>query len=143
MGKHFLLVGLLGGSLLSGTVAAADFDGGKPLLCATQVVSECVDGRRCRMVLPREVNLPNFFTVDVSSKLLTGKHDDGLDAETPVERIEHLDGKLVLQGADDGLPDVRDGMAWSLSIDEDSGRGVLTASGDDFAIVAFTSCLVK
>ena len=60
-----------------------------------------------------------------------------------VERVEHLDGKLVLQGADDGVEDVRDGLAWSMSISEDTGKMVLSAAGDGFAMVVFGACAQK
>ena len=60
-----------------------------------------------------------------------------------MERVEHLDGKLILQGADDGVEDVRDGMAWSMSISEDTGKMVLSASGDGFAMVVFGACTQK
>jgi hypothetical protein len=140
------LTGLIifaGTMLLNATAMAGDFDGSKLLVCTNQQVSECVYGEPCRMVAPSHVNLPNFFSVDAANKMITGKHDGGLDANTPVERVEHLDEKLVLQGADDGLPDVRDGMAWSMTIDETSGGMSLTASGDGFAVVSFGACMVR
>ena len=137
------LIVFAGTMLLSSVAMAGDFDGSKLLVCTNQQVNECVYGERCKMVTPMSINLPNFFNVDVKKKVITGKHDHGLDASTPVERIEHLDGKLMLQGADDGLPDVRDGMVWSMAIDEANGRMSLTASGDGFAIVAFGACMVR
>ena len=137
------LIVFAGAMLLHTTTMAGDFDGSKSLVCANQQVNECVYGERCRVVAPMRVNLPNFFNVDVAKKTITGKHDGGQDASTPVERVEHLDGKLILQGADDGLPDVRDGMVWSMAIDETSGRMSLTAAGDGFALVAFGACMVR
>jgi hypothetical protein len=137
------LVIIAGTMLLNATAMAGDFDGSKLLVCANQQVNECVYGEPCRMVAPSGINLPNFFNVDVANKTITGKHDGGLDANTQVERVEHLDGKLTLQGADDGLPDVRDGMAWSMTIDEANGGMSLTASGDGFAVVSFGACMVR
>ena len=140
------LTGLIifaGTVLLNPAAMAGDFDGSKLLVCVNQQVTECVYGEACKMVAPSGVNLPNFFHVDVANKAITGKHDGGLDASTPVERVEHLDGKLMLQGADDGLPDVRDGMVWSMAIDEVNGGMSLTASGDGFAVVSFGACMVR
>jgi len=140
------LTGLIifaGTVLLNPAAMAGDFDGSKLLVCANQQVTECVYGEACKMVAPSGVNLPNFFHVDVANKTITGKHDGGLDASTPVERVEHLDGKLMLQGADDGLPDVRDGMVWSMAIDEVNGGMSLTTSGDGFAVVSFGACMVR
>jgi hypothetical protein len=129
--------------LQAGLTVAGDFDGSKTLVCANQQVNECLPAQRCRMVAPQSVNLPNFFNVDTGSKVLTGKHDDGIDASTPVERLEHLDGKLILQGADNGIEGVPDGNGWTMVIDENTGKMSMTASGDGFVIVAFGACISR
>jgi hypothetical protein len=129
--------------LHSSLTTATDFDGSKTLLCANQLVNECLPAQRCRMVAPQSVNLPNFFKVDTGNRLLTGKHDGGIDASTPVERLEHLDGKLILQGADSGMENVKDGNGWTMVIDEVTGNMSMTASGDGFVVVAFGVCLAR
>ena len=50
------------------------------------------------------------------------------------------DGKLILQGAEDGVEGVRDGLGWTLAISEEIGRMVLTASGDNVGFVIFGAC---
>jgi hypothetical protein len=129
--------------LLADLTVAGDFDGSKTLLCANQLVNECLPGQPCRMVAPQNVNLPNFFYVDTGNKVITGKHDGGLDASTPVERLEHLDGKLILQGADSGIEGVKDGNGWTMVIEESTGKMSMTASGDGFVIVAFGACMTR
>jgi hypothetical protein len=54
--------------------------------------------------------------------------------------MESIDGKLFLQGADDGIEGVRDGLAWSISISQDTGRLVMSASGENVAFVVFGAC---
>ena len=54
-----------------------------------------------------------------------------------------IDGKLFLQGADDGVEGIRDGLAWSISIDQDNGKLVLTASGDAVGFVIFGACTTR
>ena len=54
--------------------------------------------------------------------------------------MEILDSKLFLQGADDGVKGVRDGLAWSISIAQDSGRLVFSASGENEAFVIYGAC---
>jgi hypothetical protein len=54
--------------------------------------------------------------------------------------VKRVDGKLILQGAEEGRPDVRDGFGWTVAIMEDSGQMVLSASGDLVAISAFGVC---
>jgi hypothetical protein len=119
---------------------SADYDGSKTLLCATQYVSQCDAGADCVNVFPESVNIPDFFVVNTQEKLIGAINSD---RTTPVERVEHLDGKLILQGADDGVEDVRDGLAWSMAISEDTGKMVLSAAGDGFAMVVFGACAQK
>ena len=116
---------------------AGDYDGSNTLLCATQYVSQCDAGIDCLNVFPESVNVPDFFVVNTAEKRISAINTD---RTTPVERVEHLDGKLVLQGADDGIEDVRDGLAWSMVIDEETGKMILSAAGDGFAMVIFGAC---
>jgi len=124
--------------VMSVTATAGMFDGSKVLLCATQTVNECIPGWGCDAVSQESVNLPDFFKVDAGNKVI-----GSANAETPVERIEHLDGKLVLQGADDGLEGVRDGLGWTMTIHEENGNMSLIAAGDGYAIVSFGTCATK
>lgn len=118
------------------TIANAAFDGSSKFLCATQSVSECVAGQHCEFVSPASMNIPDFYTVSGSDKLIEG---DG--RQTPIERVENLDGKLILQGADDGVKDLRDGMGWTMIVDNATGKMSLTAAGDGFAVVIFGACI--
>jgi hypothetical protein len=125
-------------AMLSAGVGATTFDGSKPLLCAIQTVNECIPGYGCSALDAADVNLPDFLEVDAANNVISGTV-----AKTPVERIEHLDGKLILQGADDGIEEVRDGNAWTMVIDEDSGKLILNATGDDFSVVVFGACMER
>ena len=122
---------------------AEPFDGGKIMLCANQYASECVAGTDCVNVAPGSVNLPDFFLVDAGKKLISATPESGSTATTSIERVEHLDGKLMLQGADDGIKDVRDGAGWTMSINEATGKMVMTTAGDGFAVVAFGACALR
>lgn len=53
---------------------------------------------------------------------------------------EEVDGKLMLQGAEDGRRGERDGVGWSMAVSKDRGDMVLTASGDGVAFVVFGAC---
>jgi hypothetical protein len=123
---------------MSTSAMAVDFDGSKSLICASQTANECVMGKHCNHVAPASINIPDFFNVDVKGKVISGPA-----AKTPIERVEHLDGKLVLQGADDGVEGVRDGLGWTMTIDEETGKMTLGALGDGFAIVVFGACTVR
>ena len=54
--------------------------------------------------------------------------------------MNRIDGKLILQGVEDGEEGVRDGLGWTMAISEDSGDMVLTGSGDQVGFVIFGAC---
>jgi len=54
--------------------------------------------------------------------------------------MENVDGKLMLQGAEDGSASDRDGVGWTMAIAQDSGKTVLTSSGDEVAFIVFGAC---
>ncbi|MGI9236842.1 MAG: hypothetical protein ACR2QZ_05565 [Woeseiaceae bacterium] len=123
--------------------AAADFDGSKPLLCASMELQECVPGVGCERVTADNINAAEFFRIDVKKKTIVVS---ARNQERPPQRIEastKTDDLLVIQGSDDGVEGVRDdGLAYSFAIDKISGKMVLTASGDEVAFVVFGSCTV-
>ena len=125
------------------TATAAAFDGSKPLLCALQQVTECETGAECMSVWTQEVNAPDFLQVDVTNKVISATREAGTARTTPIERSEHLDGKLILQGADDGVEDVRDGLAWSMVIDDSTGKMIISAAGDGVAFAVFGACTLR
>jgi hypothetical protein len=86
------------------------------------------------------VNLPNFFQIDFSARKLSAVNGSENKRTSKIKSMETLDGKLFLQGADDGIEGVRDGLAWSISISQETGRLVMSASGENVAFVVFGAC---
>ena len=126
-----------------GFAAAADFDGSKPMLCASMNVQECVPGVGCEAVTPESINAPEFFRIDAKKKTVAGVMPDETRPANKINSSTKFDDKLILQGADEGVEGVRDdGLAWSIAIDRTSGKMVLTASGDEVAFVIFGSCAI-
>jgi hypothetical protein len=126
-------------SILPSPSVAGDFDGSKPLVCTVITVNECLEGEGCMAVAPEDVNLPRHLWVDVAKKTIQDKKA-GDGRKSPIESVKRVDGKLILQGAEEGRADVRDGFGWTIAIMEDSGQMVMTASGDMVAISAFGAC---
>ena len=138
--QQLILSGLL---TLSAAVIAEPFDGGKTMLCANQYASECEAGTDCKTVTVASVNLPDFLVIDTANKLISAAPENSSTSTTAIERVEHLDGKLMLQGADDGIKDVRDGAGWTMSINEVTGKMVMTTAGDGFAVIVFGACTLR
>ncbi len=51
-----------------------------------------------------------------------------------------IEDMIALQGVDEGVDGVDDGLAWSLAISRKSGKSVLSASGAGVAYVVFGVC---
>jgi len=126
-------------SVLPSPSVAADFDGSKPLVCTVITVNECLEAEGCMAVAPEDVNLPRYLWVDVAKKIIQDKKA-GEGRKSRIESVKRVDCKLLLQGAEEGRPYVRDGFGWTVAIMEDSGQMVLSACGDMVAISAFGVC---
>lgn len=138
----FLLVLLMGLCLLGAPALAGDFDGSKTLICAAVDVTECFPGGKCQKVTAEEVNLPDFLRLNFKDKNIRATMVGRENLETDIERVETIDGKLMVQGAEDGREDTKDGLGWTMAIDEFSGKLVFTAAGADVAFVVFGACIV-
>jgi hypothetical protein len=124
------------------TTAAGDFDGSKELICAVMDLVECGPGGNCQQITAEAAGMPHFFKINFKDKKISSTHADGSNRATDIERFEKVDNKVIIQGAEDGIEDVRDGVGWSAAIAEDTGKMVLTASGDDVGFVVFGACTV-
>ena len=118
------LVAAIATGLPAASAAAADFDGSKPLLCAAMRVIECPADAGCEQVPGASVGLPNFWRVDVAARKIGALGQDGRTSQ--IKSIDHVDGKLILQGAEGGVEDARGGTGWSAAIDQESGEMVVT-----------------
>ena len=120
--------------------AAGNFDGSKELICALMDIVECQPGGKCLKVTNEEVGIPYFLRIDFKRKSISASYMDGSQRSTTIENFEKIDGKAIIQGAEDGIEGVRDGLGWSLAIAEDTGKMVLTATGDAVGFVMFGAC---
>jgi hypothetical protein len=141
--KNIKLLGLIGLSIFisSLTVRAGDFDGSRPLLFSVISVMECTPDNGCRAVTIESVDLPQFLKIDLNKKTIGPVSESDARPGSTIERVERVDGKLILQGAEDGYESVRDGLGWTIAISEGTGKVVMTASGDQVAFVVFGACL--
>ena len=137
--KIYGLIGLVI-CMFSLPAVAGDFDGSKPMLCAVMDIVECGPDGNCQKVTVEDVSIPQFLKINSKEKKITATQTSGSKKSTTIKNIEHVDGKLILQGAEDGIEGVRDGVGWSLAIAEDTGKMVLTASGDEVGFVVFGAC---
>lgn len=119
--------------------SAEDFDGSKSLLFAATKAFECTPAGGCLEVTVEEIFLPQFLRIDVAKNEI-GAIPTTENPASKIERMESVDGKLMLQGAEDGSASERDGVGWTMAIAQDSGKAVVTASGDKVAFIVFGAC---
>jgi hypothetical protein len=123
------------------TTVAGDFDGSRPLLFSVISAVECTPDSGCHAVTIESVDLPRFLKIDFNKKTIGPVSERDARPDSAIERMERVDGKLILQGAEDGYESVRDGLGWTIAISEGTGGVVMTASGDQVAFVVFGACL--
>lgn len=119
---------------------AGDFDGSKPLSGITGKIIEINQYKIIDDVDPDTVGLPKKFLIDFNSKTLRPSKDSLVRRTITFKSLEHIENKMVMQGIDEGVEGVDDGLAWSLTISKKNGNAVLSASGDGVAYVVFGVC---
>jgi len=137
----FCTIGVVFLSLTPLVSLAGDFDGTKPLIFSLISVDECTPAWGCQQVKPEDVRWPQFMKIDFEKKQISAAPEIPEIPPSLIERMEVVDGKLMLQGAEDGLEGIRDGLGWTIAISLDSGKAVMTGSGDGVGFVVFGACL--
>ena len=134
---HIFLICL---SLLPQTAFSGDFDGIKPLSGSVEKIIEINAFKIIDDVNPDTIGLPRNFVIDFKAKKLRPSKDSVVRKTSNIYRVEHIENKLILQGIDEGVENVDDGLAWSITISKKTGKVVLSASGDGLAYVVFGKC---
>ena len=122
------------------TAYSGDFDGFKPLVGSVNKIIQINPLRIMDNVDPDTAGLPRKFLIDFEKKIMRPSKDSLIRKTTRIDRVEHIENKLVLQGVEEGVENIDDGLAWSITISKKTGRAVLSASGEDVAYVVFGTC---
>jgi hypothetical protein len=123
------------------TAFSGDFDGLRPLVGSVDKIIEINSLKINNDVDPDAVGLPRNFFIDFKEKILRPSKDSLVRKTSKINRVEHIENKLILQGVDEGVENVDDGLAWSITISKKTGKVVLSASGDGIAYVVFGTCI--
>ena len=135
--RHIFLFCL---SIIPFSAFAGDYDGLKPLSGSVDKILEIYPSRISNDADPDTVGLPRIFFIDFKEKIVRPSKDSLIRRTSKIKRVEHIENKLILQGIEDGVENVDDGLAWSIAISKKTGKVVLSASGDGVAYAAFGTC---
>jgi hypothetical protein len=119
---------------------AGDFDGSRPLKGSVHKIIEINQFRIRKDISPEKVGIPQRFVIDFKKKVVRPSRDSVIRKICKINSVENVENKLVLQGFEDGVENIDDGLAWSIVISKITGKAVLAASGDGVGYVAFGTC---
>jgi hypothetical protein len=108
--------------------AGDDFDGTKPLLCASIEALDCDPGTPCERGIPEIMGAPQFLRVDFAKSEIAGPK-----RMTKIRFVEKYDEQIILQGHEIGL-------GWTLAIDRFTGNMRATFVGGDASFIIFGAC---
>jgi hypothetical protein len=131
---HLSGLGLLTALGCTFAAGAASFDGSRPLLCAPTDVAQCDPAARCERVSPSEVDLPSFLRLDFKRKAISNIEPP--ERSTAIENVRSVDGLTILQGAENG-------RAWSIVVDQATGKLTGSVADGAGAFVVFGACTVQ
>jgi hypothetical protein len=109
-------------------VLGADFDGSKPLLCATIDAHFCGVGEVCYRTVPAVLGAPQFIRINFAKKAVIGSQ-----RSTEIRHMEPSEGQLLLQGTELGY-------GWSIALDTRTGSMSTTLVNREDVFVLFGAC---
>ena len=122
---------------------AGDFDGSKELLCACMRIIQCGPDGNCVQVSAEDIGLPEFLSMNFEQKTVNAMPSRENQPPSRIKNQELIYRKLVLQGVEEGLKDVHDGVGWSIAISEETGKMVISGSGEQSGMIVFGTCIPK
>jgi hypothetical protein len=127
-------------SLFVMTAIAADFDGSESLMCSFAQIVECDAGAECRSMSNESVDAPDFVKFDFKKKQVVAISAGVENAPDDLDNVLNLDNYLVIQGVQGGAEGTANSLAWSATIDHESGHMSVAAAGEKAGFVVFGAC---
>jgi len=124
------LLGCLAMILAMGTSAAgaAEFDGSRPLICATIQALDCVAGDKCLDGEASDIGAPTFMRIDFDKNAVIGAQ-----RTTPILLKTDQTEQMLLQGHELGF-------GWTIAVSKTTGEMSASLVDRDGAYVLFGSC---
>lgn len=107
---------------------ASDFDGSKPLICATIEARDCVLGKTCYAATPRKIGAPSFVRINFAKKTIIGP-----ERTTTIASMEKNENQLLMQGTEIG-------HGWAFAINQANGDFSASLTNIDGTFLLFGAC---
>jgi hypothetical protein len=124
---------LLAAGLMPAVATADDLRGTDRFLCSVLEVTACAADVGCDELLPADLNMPQFVVVDLAGKKLATTAASGENRTTALQTIRRESGLVVVQGNEAG-------RAFSLLIDEATGRASFASAAESRSVTVFAAC---
>lgn len=118
---------------LSVAAAADDLKGSNQVLCTAVQAMVCTDDGDCVVDNPWAFNIPQFLQVDLTEKKVSTTKASGEDRSSPIKTLERDTDAIYIQG-------IEDGRAFSLVINESTGRLSAAVARDGKSVGVFGAC---
>ncbi len=121
-------------TLIACSVAQADdvTDANK-ILCSTSVIMLCVEDGECFPISVLDTDTPQFLIIDIKKKTVSTTKVSGEKRESKVANLSRVGGRIFLQG-------IENNGAYSLLIEEESGRFSAAIARDGITHTVFGAC---
>jgi len=117
----------------AGTLAAEPVNGATRILCSSTNLGVCVDTGECEVGPAWTLDVPEFIEVDLAKKTLSSTEASGRNRVSHVVNMNRDGGSIVLQG-------VENGRAYSIAIEESTGRMTAAVTRDWLGVIVFGQC---
>ena len=103
------------------------------LLCSASRIIVCFEDGECMDAHPQDLNIPQFVVIDAKKMTLSTTKASGENRFTPIRTLQRDNGKLILQG-------IEQGRAFGFVIDEASGLLTASVARDGLSVSVFGAC---
>ena len=93
-------------------------------------------GSDCQRGTAESVGIPQFLKINFEEKTISSTPESGQARTTKIQNMESIAGRLIIQG-------VQNGKAWSMAINEETGKVVISVSDVMSGFIVFGACTTQ
>ena len=112
---------------------ADELTGADAILCSAVAATQCSADGECSSGPPWNWKIPQFLEIDLKKNVIRTTQASGENRSTPIKNTERSDGKIFLQG-------VEQGRAFSFVISEQTGMASAAIAADGITVTVFAAC---